>query len=69
MLQGWKPRNSGPFPLKNAHFFAQKWPKNANFGQKNIVFWAPIASTSPLHPILQMPDAKKNLFLIIGASK
>ena len=61
--------DSGPPPHKKWPFFAQKWPKNANFGGKKSDFWAWVVSTSPPYPISQMPDAKKHVFQIIGASK
>ena len=30
--------DSGPSPLKNGHFFVQKWPKNAIFVPKKVFF-------------------------------
>ena len=37
--------------------------------QRKIAFWARVVSKSPPHRILQIPDAKKHVLKIIGASK
>ena len=50
-------------------FFAQTWPENANFGGKKVIFGLGWSVQAPPYPISQMPDAKKHVFKIIGASK
>ena len=61
--------DSGPPPPKKWPFFAQKWPKNAKFGEKKVIFGLGWSVQAPPYPISQMPDAKKHVFKTIGASK
>ena len=61
--------DSGPPPPKKMAIFCQKKCLECQFWAKNSVFWARVASLTPPHPILQVPDLKKHVLQDEGARK
>ena len=60
--------DSAPPPPQKRPFFAQKRPKNANFGPKPVFFGLGWPFQAP-HPILQVLDSKKSCVAAYGSRK
>ena len=66
-----KPKN-GCFrvaPPKKWPFFAQKWPRNANFGPKTVFSGLGWPVLGPSHAIFQVPDSNKHVLQGMKAGK
>ena len=50
---------------KKTQFFAQKWPKSANFLAQPIVFWVQVDSSCPPYPILRVLDLENDVLYVI----
>ena len=62
MFQGRRP------PKKKGHFLPKNGLKMPILAT-NSAFWALVVTSSPPHPVLQVPDSKQNVLQGMGARK